>query len=236
MVGAWVPSLGVTGDTLHDVSGFGNDGALVNDPQWVIGDQGHALELDGVDQSVAIDGINASSNTWTCIVFADNTAVEGSSYRGLIGDSTDLNNGSMSIRNSNARQYLHSDAGTAYYQTWPAVADVLGYHMWTWQRLSDANAVFGKDLTFAQKTITGATFDWSTIDRLGSTGASEWQGSITAIYFYNRALTPNEIQQLYLDPLAPFRLRDRVFSYSTAEAVTESHWGLIFRSSIFGRM
>ena len=34
LAGAWMPPLGVTGDTLVDVSGYGNHGTLTNGPTW----------------------------------------------------------------------------------------------------------------------------------------------------------------------------------------------------------
>ena len=41
--GLWMPSLGVTGDTLRDISGYGNHGTLTNmDPatDWVMTEKG----------------------------------------------------------------------------------------------------------------------------------------------------------------------------------------------------
>lgn len=50
LVGAWCPSLGPTGNVLHDWSGRWNRGALTNmDPatDWVVSGQQYALDLDG---------------------------------------------------------------------------------------------------------------------------------------------------------------------------------------------
>jgi len=49
LVGAWMPSLGVTGDTLRDVSGNGNHGTLTNmdaASDWVATSKGLALDYD----------------------------------------------------------------------------------------------------------------------------------------------------------------------------------------------
>jgi hypothetical protein len=43
-----------SGTTAHDSSGNGNDGTLVNGPQWVDGKFGKALKYDGVDDYVTV--------------------------------------------------------------------------------------------------------------------------------------------------------------------------------------
>jgi hypothetical protein len=56
LVGAWCPSLGATGYTLLDRSGYGNHGTLVNmdaGTDWVGGPYGTALDFDGVNDYVA---------------------------------------------------------------------------------------------------------------------------------------------------------------------------------------
>jgi hypothetical protein len=56
LVGLWVPSLGPTGDTLYDVSGFENHGSLTNmDPAWLNGQDKLGLchvGFDGMRQIV----------------------------------------------------------------------------------------------------------------------------------------------------------------------------------------
>jgi len=63
-IGAWVPELGPTGNTLRDVSGFGNHGTLQNmDPatDWVIGGNpripGYVLDYDGSDDQAAMGDV-----------------------------------------------------------------------------------------------------------------------------------------------------------------------------------
>jgi hypothetical protein len=52
-VGLWFFDEG-TGDTATDSSGNGNDGTLMNEPTWVDGKFGGALEFDGVDNYVEV--------------------------------------------------------------------------------------------------------------------------------------------------------------------------------------
>lgn len=51
IVGMWLFDEG-EGDIASDSSGNGNDGTLMNDPQWVEGKFGEALSLDGTDDYV----------------------------------------------------------------------------------------------------------------------------------------------------------------------------------------
>ncbi len=54
IVGVWLFDEG-SGKTAKDSSGKGNDGELMNNPQWVAGKFGKALEFDGKDDYVNVD-------------------------------------------------------------------------------------------------------------------------------------------------------------------------------------
>jgi len=66
LIGHWTFDEGA-GTVAADSSSYGNDGTLGGDPQWVDGILGGALELDGNDDYVAIDGIadDLTANTFT---------------------------------------------------------------------------------------------------------------------------------------------------------------------------
>ena len=53
IIGVWLFDEG-GGDTTRDSSGKGNDGKLVNNPKWVAGKFGKALEFDGKDDYVEV--------------------------------------------------------------------------------------------------------------------------------------------------------------------------------------
>jgi len=66
LVGLWHFDEGV-GTIASDSSGNGNDGTLVNDPQWVTGMFGNALSFDGVNDYVEIandPNLNIAQGTW----------------------------------------------------------------------------------------------------------------------------------------------------------------------------
>ena len=58
LVGAWVPALGPTGETLRDVSGHHNHGTLDADmdpaTDWVMTEHGAVLDFDGTNDDVVI--------------------------------------------------------------------------------------------------------------------------------------------------------------------------------------
>ncbi len=60
LVGAWCPSLGPSGNTLLDRSGYGNHGTLTNmdaGTDWVASRYGGALDFDGVNDHVVIGDV-----------------------------------------------------------------------------------------------------------------------------------------------------------------------------------
>jgi hypothetical protein len=70
IAGAWLFDEG-GGDTTRDSSGKGNDGELVNGPEWVAGKFGKALEFDGKDDSVEVpdnDTLDVTAITLTAWV------------------------------------------------------------------------------------------------------------------------------------------------------------------------
>ncbi|MHC4074411.1 MAG: LamG domain-containing protein, partial [Planctomycetota bacterium] len=76
LIGWWTFDEG-SGDTAFDMSGFGNDGTFgpEGDPQWVEGIFGGAVELDGNDDYVAIDGIadDLTENNFTVTAWIKTT-------------------------------------------------------------------------------------------------------------------------------------------------------------------
>lgn len=52
LIGLWAPLLGITGDNLHDNSGFARRGVLTNTPTWVQREVGPALRFDAANERV----------------------------------------------------------------------------------------------------------------------------------------------------------------------------------------
>jgi Concanavalin A-like lectin/glucanases superfamily len=77
-VGAWCPSLGVSGSRLADASRFGNWATLTNmDPatDWVVNGGGYALDFDGTnDQAVASQVLTGKNTRMTVMCWANLTS------------------------------------------------------------------------------------------------------------------------------------------------------------------
>jgi hypothetical protein len=82
LVGAWLFDEGA-GDTAADASTNGNDGALLDDPDWVDGKFGTALEFDGSNGVEIAHPEKFEFLTWTYVLWF--RAEAGGDYPNLIG-------------------------------------------------------------------------------------------------------------------------------------------------------
>ena len=107
------------GTTAYDSSGNGNDGALVNGPQWVEGIDGGALEFDGLDDYVKVnddDSLNVgtgnfSFSVWVNVELNKGTDDVGQIYRkGQSGGSS--RNSELQLRDYDGDVYVIGYAGT----------------------------------------------------------------------------------------------------------------------------
>jgi len=68
------------GDIAEDSSGKGNDGEITNDPKWVAGKIGNALEFDGVDDYVEVPDSDSLDVTEITIAAWVHPAKQGGEY------------------------------------------------------------------------------------------------------------------------------------------------------------
>ncbi|KKM04498.1 hypothetical protein LCGC14_1763650 [marine sediment metagenome] len=216
LVGAWVPSLGVTGLTLFDVSRGSNNGTLTSmDPatDWVMSEKGWALDFDGSDDNVLLPTDGGLLNV---LRTAPHSFVLNFKSRSLSG---------------NQRIFAHSETSAGLRQNvlWTQ-ASAIGF---TWD---PSTGKAGKSTSFTDTSewhsLIGVLEDSATISAyldgvpmtgttsrgspdgltyLGQSagGTARFNGQIGVFLIYSRILTFPEIQTLYVDPLAPFRLARR---------------------------
>jgi hypothetical protein len=208
-----------TGTIAYDLSGYGNNGTLVNNPQWVDGKAGKALMLNGsnyvdLPSSPALD---ATLNNFTILVWVtftgtvfgdDNGFVQ---YKYVYNDSGytvgvnryNLTSGNLRWCDVNWRMGDHP------YQS-PETSSLNGYYcydnQWNFYAyVRDIN--IGKITMYANGQKIGQTNTYpgtltvqgSYINRIGGPGV--WggylEGSIDEVRVYNRALSDSEIKALY---------------------------------------
>ena len=234
LVGAWMPSLGVTGETLLDVSGNGNHGTLQYDTSWKTNSSETSLYFDGAQDHVSGFGDVSLSSTEpftiatkvrlnsfldqypnilqlkTDTAYAFNMAVSLSgSYKGILFGSA---NSWATLRTDTTFETNRTQSIALVYNGGGAsLASSFSMYL-------DGKSIVlvsaGGFATTTQNNYLGTT-------NAGSRGIDDWHGNINAFSIYNRVLSPSEIKQLYVDSLAPFRKKQRV-SVAVPAAVAPS--------------
>lgn len=209
--GAWPTSLGPTGDTLFDVSGNKNNGTLDSDmdpaTDWTI-QEGQYVLTYSTNQGVRVGNFSSS------IFSADATVVASARLTSTVGNKTlfDKRTG------NNAGFLILIDDGVIE-SAWDAtdvVQGTLTVNVWHHIAVTRSGSTVKHFLDGVQVGSDGtASEDASNTNQAIIAGrsfsglANSWIGQIGPLLVYDRALAPNEIQQLHVDPLAPFRRRRR---------------------------
>lgn len=249
LVGAWMPSFGVTGETLKDVSGNGNDGTLTNmdaASDWVATSKGLALDFDGVNDYVRCENSSSALDFNVkdgCSFIVDFTADNVSG-----GTSFTSNNPKFFLAKSDNNQvtranylvrllgqkieftYCHAfNSYNGFYTTGSfvnvgkrcfavVIHDGTSVRMFLNGREVGVTTYVGSS---ANNSFTGKADVW-----IGTQFGSQrfFDGRIHNLAVYNRALSPTEIKQLYLNPSAPFERKQQTVGISTAAVVPSANF------------
>jgi hypothetical protein len=230
LVGAWVPELGATGARLLDQSGRGNHGTLQNGPTWETTARGTEILYDGVDQYTDCGsnvGNFSASDAFSAIVWVT-PEVTPTDFDYLFGrGSAAPPNKGWRVSNSGAgnRQkiklqftdevgtheristddVLVADTPLVYVATYDGGGNISGSAQYVNGEFDSGSTVGGalSDVVVSASVSIGA--------RSTDTGGP-FNGNVSAM-LWDRVLTPSEIQQLYIDPLAPFTVPDQLLWY-----------------------
>ena len=227
LVGAWMPSLGVTGETLRDVSGNDNHGTLTNmdaATDWVATSKGKALYFDNnvhkVDYNTNFEPAFDGSYTFSCLVnfFAAND-------RDVVFGNYDAGSSWLNFERHTSNRLRHvvrftSSSFLDDYTNINVVSYGWNYINFTRQRLSSTQSkliyhVNGKEVRNATVAYQDRTITYPDFFLGGDTRNifTNLNGQIAWASIYNRALSPQEIQELYVDSLAPFRRKKSPIGY-----------------------
>jgi hypothetical protein len=223
-----MPSFGVTGNTLKDVSGNGNDGTLTNmdaASDWVGTSKGLALDFDGSNDFINVDDpgghftrSGSDDLTLSCWI----KPITKSGYQTLIGNPQNT----LAAANFNYLLYRHTSAGTVQLHgvqqnqssfvpvanKWTHIVATVKSN--TYRLYADSilvQEVFG--FSYRVSFSTGRLSFGAYLN-----GFDHYKGSLSNISIYHRALSPSEIKQLYLNPSAPFERKQQTVGISTAQA------------------
>ena len=195
LVGAWCPSLGPTGTRLRDVSGRNNDGVLTNmDPNtdWVASGGKGALDFDGVNDFVLANPLSVFIGTAQDFTFSFwhnpaniSTTVDLVAQHQVTGSAVGRQNANIRFRNGG--QTLLSNASLVVGK-WVHVAA---------SRLGSTTRLY-IDGFLDNSGSPGTTINSNGLFIGGNSSGQYGAGQLDDIRIYNRALTPQEINQLYV--------------------------------------
>lgn len=205
-----------SGTTARDSSGNGHDGTFVGDPQWVDGKINGALELDGTDDYVNMDGYKGiMESPWTVACWIKTTAggamdiVSWGTEGGGLKVEFRLDEGLLRIEHGNGN--IRGDAitndgewhhGVAQAPEGITIKDVLFYLDGA---LLPIFAVGNGDNPF--NITEGEDFN---IGRSGPRGDRHFTGMIDEVMFYNRILTQEEIARVMEGEVLAVELGDKL--------------------------
>jgi len=231
LVGAWMPSFGVTGGTLKVVSGNGNDGTLTNmdaATDWVATSKGLALDFDGVNDSIGFQQkklpigsdprtvtvrFKMTSDANAAIVNWGGNSSVGSRWN-LWRTQTIFGGQKIGIECLNVYKLIDWNFDTNWHDLTVTLSS---------SNLNSCKIYFdGSEGATSASSGTSTTLNTNATDfvvgRLTGTSIQYFPGKISYVSIYNRALSPTEIKQLYLNPSAPFLRKQQTVGISTAAA------------------
>ena len=240
VVGAWAPCLGPTGSRLHDMSRRANWGTLTNmdnATDWVVRDGQYALDFDGSNDVVRNTTPNITLTTQA--TFSCWMRFTGSGgFRSAFGLYASATGNYMVLTTLNNVPYteLRTSTGAIGLGIGGTGFDTRNQwlHLVTFYTNSLAQMYVNGTL-FAQDTTSRGTFGAITIIDVGDGGnfSLPFLGTVDDCVIWNRALSQNEIRQLYQLGRGGMYQRRRRRRLYAAQAGFQAAWALR-RSQIIG--
>ncbi len=191
----------VSGNTANDSAGS-NHGNLISGPIWTTGKIGSgSLNFDGVDDYVKIQSPLNNYEEGSISAWVNASNWSDSLSRSVIQIRVDVQNFITLEKNVNNVLQARYYSGGSYKQVQLSTTDFVGWKMLTitWSKSSDQFKLY-IDGSQVEATQTGI-MSWvgtPTYNFIGTTAAgSKWSGQIDDLRIYNRALSQQEVNDLY---------------------------------------
>ena len=221
------------GNTLYDLSGYGNHALMYNNPAWISGEYGSAVDFVAASNHRAVVPVSPSLTTMEYI-----TVLVRARPKGAFGSSIAI--GAINGERTTSYNYFQCDVlGPEWSAEIPKVrsniriattataraADVPGFSQGDWTTSGYSydgvyERLFGNGVLIGEYAKTGTLWSNTTYGLVinsiysGSSGGGEY----CDIRIYNRALSPIEVFNIYQEPFAPFIKTRRIY-YSTTSGV-----------------
>jgi len=186
----------VSGTTVLDWSGYGNDGTVGGDPQLVEGAIDMGLDLGGTDY-ISIDGVadDLTTNVFTLSIWIKNTMISGEGT--VFGSNTGSDHALIfGVRDGDV---WAEDSAHAQFPPPPTVVDNQ-WHMITYVRNASVATIYVDGVQIGTDSADGdaaAETRWSIGQEWdGSTPSDFYKGMVDDVRIYNRALTQSEVAEI----------------------------------------
>ena len=205
VVGAWCPSLGPTGSRLFDHSRFNNWGDLTNmtlASDWLLSNGQFALNFASTRKVQTSRAIVAATQAWTMSAWVYPTGTTG--YRTICGNYGAGNTTGLQMNLWPSAGAVPANAPTVYYGA-SAINATSGIAANQWSHIAatrsgNAVTIFANGVQVGSGTNTGSvgtSRNWA-IGQGPDYNDEPMIGYIDDHSVYNRALTANEVRDLYL--------------------------------------
>jgi hypothetical protein len=206
VVGAWCPSLGPTGLRLHDHSRRNNWGTLTNmdaATDWTVSGGQYALDFDGVDDYVRVPSVPQwrAVSAWVSLTTTGVLQMIADGYNGTPDD-----RGFLLFADASGKARIDGRNSTGTYRSSGASTTTITGVGWVHLvgQYSDRLQIYVNGVLESQTASALTAFSTMpdlNIGALGFAGLPESgyvNGRIDNVVLYDRALSANEIQRLYL--------------------------------------
>lgn len=229
LVGAWMPMMNQGGHNLQDISGRSNDAELLGriTPVQVSAIDGiKAVNLDAPSDFYRINKVTDLSpakitySVWMIPTWTGTTHYVGGVWRS--------GRRAWMMRTTNGvATWFTSPNGSGFYDV-SCTTSYVNYKLINYTGTYDGlkSRIYVNGNLEGETSVAGDLFDSQTEFTMGEIlfygsstpfGAS-WRGYVAGQMVHNRALSPTEIKQLYLNPSAPFERKQQTVGISTAQA------------------
>ena len=202
------------GTKIFDISGDGRNGILTNGVKWGVGQFGSVLDFDGLGQYVDIPKTEHYDIITVSAWVAPNSAGQNSAGM-IVGKDTTVDRWTWNVMTSNRLQFRHGWTSSngrwntpvnvlpqdgswhnvvVIYDSSSSANDPEMYIDGVSQTIIEGNTPAGSAITTSQNYIIGNR----------TSGNRTFDGQIDDVRIYNRALSRQEIREIYLNPFAPW--------------------------------